>query len=79
VEVIFRRQIRDSDDPKRTREELVADYEQRFSNPYQAAARGFVDQVIDPIETRPELIKAFTALLSKRESRPARKHGNLPV
>jgi len=79
VEVIFRREIKASDDPRRVREELVADYERQFSNPYRAAARGYVDQVIDPAETRPELIRAFRVLESKRETRPGRKHGNLPV
>lgn len=79
VEVIFRDEMKAAPNPQEVRERRVAEYEERFSNPYVAAARGFVDAVIDPAETRPELIKAFSALASKRESRPGRKHGNFPV
>ncbi|MCL6581095.1 MAG: methylmalonyl-CoA carboxyltransferase [Firmicutes bacterium] len=79
VEVIFREEMKSAPDPKRFREEKTAEYEARFSNPYAAASRGFVDAVIDPAVTRQELCRAFTALASKRESRPARKHGNFPV
>jgi acetyl-CoA carboxylase carboxyltransferase component len=79
VEVIFREDIKAAADPKAARAARIAEYQERFSNPYAAAARGFVDAVIDPAETRPELIKAFAALATKRESRPARKHGNFPV
>ena len=79
VEVIFREEIKAAADPKAARAARIAEYQERFSNPYAAAARGFVDAVIDPAETRPELIKAFAALATKRESRPARKHGNFPV
>ncbi len=79
VEVIFRDEMKAAREPQKVRTERVAEYEERFSNPYVAAARGFVDTVIDPADTRPELIKAFAALTSKRESRPAKKHGNFPV
>ncbi len=79
VEVIFRDQIKAAEDPGKARQQLVAAYEEQFSNPYRAAARGFVDDVIDPARTRPVLIGAFGALASKRESRPAKKHGNFPV
>ncbi len=79
VEVIFRDEMKAAEDPKKVRSERIAEYEERFSNPYVAAARGFVDSVIDPAETRPELCKAFAALASKRETRPAKKHGNFPV
>jgi acetyl-CoA carboxylase carboxyltransferase component len=79
VEVIFREEMKAAEDPRKAREDRVAEYRERFSNPYAAAARGFVDSVIDPADTRPELIKAFTVLASKRETRPAKKHGNFPV
>jgi len=79
VEIIFRDEMKRSDDPKKVRQERIAEYEEQFSNPYRAAARGLVDSVIDPAETRPELIKAFAALSQKRETRPAKKHGNFPV
>ena len=79
VEVIFRDEIRKADDPVEERERLIAGYKERFSNPYVAAARGLVDTVIDPAETRPELIKALSVLACKREARPAKKHGNIPT
>lgn len=79
VEVIFRDEMKAAEEPQKVRAERIAEYEERFSNPYVAAARGLVDAVIDPADTRPELIKAFAALASKRESRPAKKHGNFPV
>ncbi len=77
--IIFRREIRDSDDPIRTRQEKVAEYRARFCNPYVAAARGYVDAVIDPRETRARLIQGLEGMITKKESRPAKKHGNFPV
>ncbi|MEW6031595.1 MAG: carboxyl transferase domain-containing protein [Bacillota bacterium] len=79
VEVIFREEIKGAEDPGEARRRLIADYEARFSNPYAAAARGLVDSVIDPADTRPEIIRALSALTTKRETRPAKKHGNIPV
>jgi propionyl-CoA carboxylase beta chain len=66
-------------DPAVRRAELVEDYKQRFANPYLAAERGYVDDVIEPEETRPWLIRALEASLTKREQGPARKHGNIPL
>jgi propionyl-CoA carboxylase beta chain len=79
VNVIFRRDIQKADDPVAKREELIAQYEDQFSNPYIAAERGYVDDVIEPAETRPRLIKALRMLGTKREQVPPRKHGNIPL
>jgi propionyl-CoA carboxylase beta chain len=79
VNVIFRREIKAADDAAERRRELVAEYEDRFSNPYVAAERGYVDDVIEPAETRPKLIKALRMLKTKREQVPPRKHGNIPL
>jgi len=79
VNVIFRREIKSAEDPAARRAELVAEYEDKFSNPYIAAERGYVDDVIEPAETRPKLIKALRMLTTKREQVPPRKHGNIPL
>ncbi|CAN5749972.1 acyl-CoA carboxylase subunit beta [soil metagenome] len=79
VGVIFRRQIADADDPEEKREELIADYEERFNNPMVAAEMGYIDDVIDPRETRPYLIKALQMIRTKRPEHPLRKHGNIPL
>ncbi|MGB3681810.1 MAG: acyl-CoA carboxylase subunit beta [Rubrobacteraceae bacterium] len=79
VGIIFRRQIAEADDPEARREELISDYEQRFNNPMVAAEMGFIDDVIDPRETRPYLIKALQMIRTKRPERPPRKHGNIPL
>jgi acetyl-CoA carboxylase carboxyltransferase component len=62
-----------------TRAEKIQEYKDKFATPYIAAQRGYVDSVIEPSESRPRLANAFEMLASKRESRPAKKHGNLPV
>lgn len=77
--IIFRKQIKDSDDPAATRQEKIQEYKDRFANPYVAASRGFVDDVIIPSTTRQRIISALDMLSSKRETRPAKKHGNMPV
>jgi propionyl-CoA carboxylase beta chain len=79
VNIIFRDQIAKAEDPEGERARLTADYEARFANPYIAAARGYVDDVIVPSETRPRLIAALRMLASKRDRNPARKHGNIPL
>jgi len=79
VNIIFRDQIAKADDPDAERASLTADYEARFANPYIAAARGYVDDVILPSETRPRLIVALRMLATKRDRNPARKHGNIPL
>jgi acetyl-CoA carboxylase carboxyltransferase component len=76
--VIFRREIETASDPAGREAELVQEYTERFSNPYQAAERGYVDDVIDPRDTRKTLIQGFAMLRTKREQLPARKHGNGP-
>lgn len=77
--IIFRKEIEGAADPQAMREEKIAEYRERFANPYIAAARGYLDDVIDPAETRSRLACALEMLASKRESRPAKKHGNIPV
>lgn len=77
--VIFRREIDQAADPVAARKEKIAEYREKFNTPYIAASRGYIDDVIDPRSTRPLLIGALRALAGKRESRPAKKHGNFPV
>jgi acetyl-CoA carboxylase carboxyltransferase component len=77
--VIFRKEIKAAEDPKAKRAEIIENYENLLYNPYIAASRGFVDQVIAPRETRPRLIEALEILSTKRETLPAKKHGNIPV
>ncbi len=77
--IIFRREIADAEDPQATREEIIDNYKAEFATPYKAAERGYVDDVIEPSATRPRLIDALNMLASKREVRPPKKHGNLPV
>ena len=77
--IIHRSEIKQADDPKAKREEKIAAYEELFSNPYRAANRGYIDAVILPKDTRPRLIEALEIMCSKREIRPPKKHGNIPV
>ncbi len=79
VEILYRRELEGSADPVKRRVELVDDYTERYANPYIAAERGFVDDVIDPAETRRKVIAGFEMLKSKREELPQRKHGNVPL
>jgi len=79
VNIIFRKELEAAADPKGRHAELVKEYKEKFANPYITAELGYLDDVIEPQETRPALIKALHALRSKRESRPARKHGNIPL
>jgi acetyl-CoA carboxylase carboxyltransferase component len=79
VNIVFRRELAEADDPEARRQELIADYRARFANPYTAAERGYVDEVIEPRRTRPVLIDALETALTKREERPKRKHGNIPL
>ncbi|NDD26882.1 MAG: acyl-CoA carboxylase subunit beta [Proteobacteria bacterium] len=79
INVIFRRELEAADDPQARRAELVADYTDKFASPYAAAARGYIDDIIEPEETRPRLIEALETLDGKREERPSRKHGNIPL
>jgi acetyl-CoA carboxylase carboxyltransferase component len=77
--VIFRKEIKEAADPVAKRQEIIDNYENLLYNPYIAASRGFVDQVIMPRETRPRLIEALDILSTKRETLPPKKHGNIPV
>jgi acetyl-CoA carboxylase carboxyltransferase component len=79
VNIISREEIRDAADPEAKRRELLEDYKQKFSNPYVAADRGYVDDVIDPRETRYKIITALEMLQNKAQSNPPKKHGNIPL
>ena len=79
VEIVYRRELQQAADPVARRAELVAEYTEKYSNPYAAAERGYVDDVIDPAETRVKLIAGLSMLKTKREELPQRKHGNMPL
>jgi propionyl-CoA carboxylase beta chain len=79
VNIVFRSELEESDEPEARRAELIEDYRERFANPYVAAERGYVDEVIEPRRTRPVLVDALETALTKREPRPRRKHGNVPL
>ena len=77
--IIHRKEIKAADDPVAKRQEKISTYEDLFSNPYCAARRGYIDAVIAPRETRRRLIDALEVMSTKREMRPPKKHGNIPV
>jgi acetyl-CoA carboxylase carboxyltransferase component len=79
VNIIFRKELAQVDDPDQRRKKLVAEYRDQFANPYVAAARGYIDDVIEPRETRPRLINALQMLQRKRDENPPKKHGNVPL
>ena len=79
VNIVFRKELEAEADPAARRAELIAEYKERFANPYHAAERGYVDEVIEPRRTRPVLISALEVALPKREPKPKRKHGNIPL
>jgi acetyl-CoA carboxylase carboxyltransferase component len=79
VEIVHRRDLTESDDPDTLRTELIDDYEERYATPYIAAERGFIDDVIDPAQTRRVLSRSLDMLRGKREELPKRKHGNVPL
>ena len=79
INIIFRREIDSATDPEQRRQELTSDYERLFSNPYEAAKRGYVDAVIDPSETRARIASALSVLKTKREVTPLKKLGNIPL
>ena len=79
VEVIFRKEIAAAEDPDAAQAQREAEYKQRFANPYVAAERGYLDDVIEPMETRPRLIQALGYLETKRDTNPPKKHGNMPL
>lgn len=77
--IIFAKEIQNSDNPELVRQQKIEEYRDKFANPYVAAARGMVDDVIDPRETRIKIIQALEMLRNKKESRPYKKHGNIPL
>ena len=79
MNILYREELASSGDANARRAELVAEYVQRYANPYIAAGRGFLDDVIEPRETRPRLIAALRALATKRDANPKKKHGNIPL
>jgi propionyl-CoA carboxylase beta chain len=79
VNIIFKDQIAEADDPVAERVRLIAEYEAEFNNPYIAAARGYIDDVIFPSDTRPRLISALETISDKRDTNPRKKHGNIPL
>ena len=79
VNIVYREEIERAKDPGARRKELVASYVERFANPYVAAAYGYLDDVIEPHETRPRLVAALRSLAGKRDTNPKRKHGNIPL
>jgi propionyl-CoA carboxylase beta subunit len=79
VNIIFRKELESADDPETRRVELVEEYTERFANPYVAAERGYIDDVIDPSDTRAVLCRALAMLRTKQEKLPSRKHGNVPL
>ncbi|MBI5945288.1 MAG: acyl-CoA carboxylase subunit beta [Chloroflexi bacterium] len=79
VNIIFRKELDKAKDAAKKKAELVADYKEKFASPYVAAQRGYIDDVIEPKETRPRLINALEMLSNKRDANPAKKHGNIPL
>ncbi|MBF0232982.1 MAG: methylmalonyl-CoA carboxyltransferase [Desulfamplus sp.] len=79
VNIIFRNDIKKAEDPAEERKKLIADYREKFANPYKAAELGYIDAVIDPAQTRPQLIEALRMLKTKRDTNPPKKHGNIPL
>jgi len=77
--IIFKREINASEQPEKTRQEKIAEYKEKFANPFVAAGRGYIESVIDPAVTRIEIIKALETLDTKVEGRPSKKHGNIPL
>ena len=79
VNIIAKRKIEESEDPEAARAEAIAEYENKFMNPYIAASRGYVDEVIKPDETKERVVKAFDMLSQKNRVKIPKKHGNMPV
>ncbi|MFI5238564.1 MAG: acyl-CoA carboxylase subunit beta [Gemmatimonadales bacterium] len=79
VEILFRKDIADSDDPAASTDKKIAEYVDKFAHPYVAAGRGYIDDIIDPRDTRPALIDALESLRGKRAKNPPKKHGNIPL
>jgi propionyl-CoA carboxylase beta chain len=79
VSIVFRKEMEKADNPAQRKVDLVTEYREKFANPYIAAERGYLDDIIEPGETRPRLINALEMLQNKRDSNPSKKHGNIPL
>jgi acetyl-CoA carboxylase carboxyltransferase component len=79
VEIVYRRELAEAPDPVSRRAELIDEYTERYANPYIAAERGYIDDVISPADTRSVINRSLDILSSKREELPRRKHGNVPL
>ena len=79
VNIVYRRELEKAEDPEKLRREKVQEFRDRFANPYIAAERGYIDDVIQPRDTRPKLIAALRMLETKRDVNPPKKHGNIPL
>jgi propionyl-CoA carboxylase beta chain len=79
VNVIFRNEIKNAKNPEETRQRLLDEYQEKFASPYKAAELGYVDEIIEPEETRPKIIRALDILKTKVDTNPWRKHGNIPL
>lgn len=79
VEILYRRELNEAEDRERAAQERKTEFEEKFANPYVAAARGFIDEVIEPAQTRPKIIEALELLRNKRDQTPPKKHGNIPL
>ncbi len=79
VSIVFRKEMEKATDPVQRKADLVTEYREKFANPYIAAERGYLDDIIEPSETRPRLINALEMLQNKRDSNPSKKHGNIPL
>jgi propionyl-CoA carboxylase beta chain len=79
INILYRRELSEAEDPSSLRTALVQEYRDKLANPYVAASRGYIDDVIEPHETRPRLINALEMLRNKRDTNPPKKHGNIPL
>jgi len=79
VEIIFRKEADQSDNPEEYLNEIEEEYRQKFATPFQAASKGYIDDIFEPSDTRRRLIRSLEMIASKRDSNPPRKHGNIPL
>jgi propionyl-CoA carboxylase beta chain len=79
VEILFKKEISESKDVTKATDAKIEEYREKFAHPYIAAGRGYLDDIIDPRETRPRLIDALDSLKTKRDKNPPKKHGNIPL
>jgi propionyl-CoA carboxylase beta chain len=79
VNILYRKELEESADPEKSRQEKIEEYRDRFANPFVAAERGYIDDVIEPRETRTKVIRALRMLANKTDTMPRKKHGNIPL